>query len=138
MTKTALIVLGHRLKDDGSISDILRKRLDITKQGVKIFLPDIIITSGGVANKKALISEAFKMKEMLVSEGLDEKMIIIEDKSKSTFDNALYSVKICKDNNINRIIVVTSIDHYNHSLSSIFSSCLKDYKTELIFYTNNY
>ncbi len=73
MTKTALIVLGHRLKDDGSISDILRKRLDLTKQGVKIFLPDIIITSGGVANKKALISEAFKMKEILVSEGLDEK-----------------------------------------------------------------
>ncbi len=67
-----------------------------------------------------------------------KKMIITEDKSKSTFDNALYSVKICKDNNINRIIVVTSIYHYNHSLSSIFSSCLKDYKTELIFYTNNY
>ncbi len=138
MTKTALIVLGHRLKDDGSISDILRKRLDLTKQAFKIFSPDIIITSGGVANKKALFSEASKMKEILVSEDINEKMIITEDKSKSTSDNALYSTKICKDNNINRIIVVTSIDHYNHSLCSIFSSCLNDYKTELIFYTNNY
>lgn len=137
MTKCALIVLGKRLNDDGSMSLILKKRLDLTKNAISIFRPDFVIVSGGIANKKAGISEAMVMKTSLINDGVEEAKIILEDTSKSTIENALYAIPLALNRGVNRIVVVTSIDHYDHNLSKIFAGAIKNNKVELIFYTKN-
>ena len=53
-----LVVLGNRLNDDGSMSELMRERLNLTLQIEKRLAPQIIVLSGGVANKKANVAEA--------------------------------------------------------------------------------
>lgn len=138
MTNTAIITLGNRLNDNGSISEILKKRLELTIEAITIFNPNYIVLSGGVANKKAKISEAEAMKEILIKDGIDENLIILENKSKTTYENAEYSIPIVIEKGVSRIVIVTSIDHYNHDLCQIFSKMIKNHSVELIFYTKNF
>ena len=88
------IILGNRMNDDGTISNTMKKRLDLTLELYNEYKPDKIIVSGGIANKVANISEASKMEEYLIEKGLDPELIIKEDNSMTTRENALYSVPI--------------------------------------------
>ena len=51
------IVLGNRMNDDGSLSKIMIKRLLLTLKFDKVYHPDLIITSGGIANELAGVAE---------------------------------------------------------------------------------
>ena len=137
MTKV-MIVLGNRLNDDASITSKMKERLDLTLKGYEVFSPTKIIVSGGVANKKAKISEAKAMQDYLVNNGISSNQIIMEDKSKSTVENALFSVPIALEFSPDVIIVVTSIDHYSHDIGKIFHSALGKKEIDLIFYTRNH
>ena len=86
------IILGNRMNDDGTISNTMKKRLDLTLELYNEYKPDKIIVSGGIANKVANISEASKMEEYLIEKGLDPELIIKEDNSMTTRENALYSL----------------------------------------------
>ena len=46
------IILGNRLNDDGSMTQILRSRLETALTIERLFSPDKIIVSGGVAQAK--------------------------------------------------------------------------------------
>ncbi len=105
------IILGYWLNDDGHIANRLKERLDM---GIKLYHdyhPDKIIVSGGVANKKAGVSEASQMKAYLVQNMIPEDIIIMEDKSQSTYENAKFSIPIAMEYNPDTIILCTSIEH---------------------------
>lgn len=105
------VILGNRLNDDGSMSEILQKRLAATLKLNELFAPSNIIVSGGVANTKAAISEAQVMREYLVSHGVDSDKIVVEDKSMTTKENAEFSVPIAAKLGATEILLCTSTDH---------------------------
>lgn len=133
-----MIVLGNRLKDDSSITHIMKEWLDLAIKGYEIFSPTQIIVSGGVANKKAKISEAKAMYDYLVNNGIPSNKIIMENKSKTTIENALFSIPIALELSPNAVIVVTSIDHYSHDICKVFHNALGKKEIDLIFYTKNH
>lgn len=134
------ITLGNRLNDDQSITKVMELRLQLTLQLYKDFDIDYIIVSGGVANKKAGVSEAAVMKQYLVKNGIPEEKIIEEGESMTTGENAKFSVKIAKDLKADTIIVCTTIEHMTRMVYNpvkLFSDQLGECDTKLMIYTNN-
>ena len=105
------IILGNRLNDDGSITEIMRKRLAATIRLNELFAPTKIILSGGVANPKAGMSEAQVMRDYLVKNGVDGDKLLLEDKSMTTKQNAEYSVPIAAKLGATEILLCTSTEH---------------------------
>ena len=134
------IVLGNRMRDDGSLSDIMVKRLNLALKCDQEYHPDYFIVSGGVADEVAGVSEASGMKKWLVSHGMPEEKIIMEDQSHTTRENAIFSVPIAKKYHPDTIIVITSSDHYevqSYSVVSLFNHEINDPKIISLYYTDN-
>lgn len=86
------IILGNKLKKNDNISSKLKKRLDI-------FLSEYdnksyVILSGGKIDSN--VSEAVKMKEYLLKNNINENKILLEEKSKETWENIIYSLELIK------------------------------------------
>ena len=134
------IVLGNRMNDDGSLSNIMIKRLNLTLKFDGLYHPDLIITSGGIANPIAGVAEGSAMKEWLIKHGIEERRIIAEVESHTTRENALFSVPIALQYHPDTIIVITSSDHYearSYSVVSIFNNAINNQSIDTIFYTNS-
>lgn len=134
-----MIILGNRINDDGTMTQIMKKRLDLSltlKNEIDI---DYIIVSGGYANEKVEASEADIMYDYLVQKGIDSSIIIKENKSLTTKENALYSVPLALAFKPSTISVVTSLDHYMYSYNivEIFSNLVDDETVNLLFFTNS-
>ncbi len=109
-TADTMIILGAGLNGD-QVSERLKLRLDKALEASKINQKMTIIVSGGQGSDE-LISEAEAMKHYLVKAGIDEKMIILEDKSTSTYENFLYSkTKTDKFEPSENVLIVTSDFH---------------------------
>lgn len=74
---------------------------------LKTHLP-IILTGGRVFNQEAF-SEV--VKKLLVSMGVDERYILVDNISKDTFENVEMIKKIAKENNYRRVIIVSDAMH---------------------------
>ena len=81
----------------------LQKRLNIP----------IIISFGSVYKDRN--AGAPIVKRFLMDLGVDESQIILEDKSKDTFENAKYSIEICEKRGFTLPILLTSAYHLKRS-----------------------
>lgn len=130
----ALVILGHRLLDDGSISETLKKRLNRALTAVDQIKPDVIIVSGGIANAIAGISEAQRMFQYLTEHGIPQEKIMLEEKSQSTAENAKYSAPILKSLGVREVYVLSSSEHLRRTFLNpirLFKSQLKDSNMEV-------
>lgn len=89
-------------------------------RGGEIFDPENpcpIILAGGMVNaNREGPSLARSMKELMHGRlGIDEKHLILEDKSRSTYENAVNSCDWLKKNNLNRVVLVTDATHLYRS-----------------------
>ena len=133
------VVLGYQLNLDGSMDRILVKRLEMALQLLKEEKIDKVICTGGRPRMEVSLSEAEVMYNYLVEHGVDPELIIKEEKSGSTFGNAKYSVPIAKQLGANKIIIVTTIEHftnYDYNPLKIFSEFINDDNIRLMIYTN--
>ena len=97
--KDFIIILGAKIKNDGSLTPLLTKK--------KI----IYVPSGGKGSDE-VIEEAKAIKEYLIERGIKEKQIVIEDKSTSTIENMKFSKnKIDKINKDAKISFATTNYH---------------------------
>ena len=111
-----VIVLGYKLNDDASMDDLLKKRLNLCLKLINEESYDKIIVSGGCPTPPGLdVSEADVMAEYLINNNVDKNMIIKEDKSLTTEENALYSVPIAKKLGAKKITVITTLDHMSRN-----------------------
>ena len=119
------VILGKRLNDDGSMKEELIKRIEL---GLKVFdesKSEYLVLCGGMPNKLAGKTEASQMNEYVVSKGFDSNKIIIEDKSKTTWGNAIYLKRLIKNNfDIEKVYLVSTAYHFERK----FGSCLKIFK----------
>lgn len=122
-----LVVLGNRMNDDGTMTELSVKRLNAAMRFAAAFGVDKIILSGGVANKKANRSEAAAMREYLLANGIAADRLVCEDKSLTTEENAEYSVPIAAKLGATEITVITSNEH----MSRNFLNPIKLFEKEL-------
>lgn len=121
-----IIVLGCKVKETEP-SLMLKRRLD-TAYGYLVENQEVIaIVSGGKGDDEQ-ISEAQCMKEYLVSKGISENRIIMEDKSTSTFENFKYSKQILQQHNLSTDSITVVTDGYHQLRASMIAKKL-DFKT---------
>ena len=134
------IILGYRLKDDGTMTKRLMKRCDLAMQYIDEFGLDKLIVSGGVANEHTNVSEAKRMKNYLVNKGMDPDFIIEEDRSMTTWDNMEFSMKIARDRgfDVNCVVVITTVDHYllSYNTVKICKEYINDKNINMVLYTD--
>lgn len=106
----AIIVLGHRLRDDCHPTSELLKRLDLGVEIFKKFNADKLILSGGMANPKAGITEAEVMREHAISNGIPPQKLILEKESLDTTGNAFFTKELIKGK-LDKLCLVTSCYH---------------------------
>ncbi len=89
-----IIVLGCGIKKDGTVTPLLRGRLDAAIRAWKAGDGQAkIITSGGQGPDE-VISEARSMANYLIEQGVPESSILLEDRSTTTEENLAYSQAI--------------------------------------------
>jgi len=105
-----IIVLGSGLRRDGRAGDALWRRslwgAEIYKQGYA----DAIICTGGIGGGQSR-SEAAVCRLILIEEGVPPEAIFIEEKSRSTEQNAIYAQEIMIEKGWTTSIVVTDSFH---------------------------
>ena len=114
--KDYVIILGSKIKEDGTLTPILQARVDkaiefAREQKEKSNKKIVFVPSGG-KGKDEIIAEAEAMKNYLIENGISPEDIIVEDESKNTYQNLKFSKqKIDEDNKDGKIIFSTTNYH---------------------------
>ena len=91
------VVLGFCLAPDGSMRDELIESLKVALSCASVY-PNarIVCTGGATATEDKTATEAGRMADWLIENGVAPERIIVEDKSLSTVQNAIYTFDILK------------------------------------------
>ena len=109
-----LVVLGFQLNPDGSMRDELTERLKVAKACADQYPRALIAcTGGGTAAANPEATEAGKMAEWLTENGVDPQRVIVEDRSKTTAQNAVFTLKILKEQypQVKQLAIISSDYH---------------------------
>ena len=114
--KDFIIILGCMIKKDGSLTPLLKARVDraieFSKMQKEKTNKDIIfVPSGGKGNDEP-IPESVAMKNYLLEQGINNKNILLEDKSTNTYQNIKYSSKLIKEKNDNPNIAFSTTNYH--------------------------
>jgi uncharacterized SAM-binding protein YcdF (DUF218 family) len=110
----AIIVLGAKLIGQEP-SIMLRLRLDAAVKLYNEGYAPTIIVSGAQGNDEE-ISEAASMKTYLLNCGINEKHILLEDKSFNTYQNLANCQRIMQENGFKTAIIVSNASHIRRAL----------------------
>ena len=105
------ILLGNRMYDDGTISDIMRARLQLAQKLLAEKKPDYMILSGGAPNKNTTVTEAEAMHDYLIAQGVSPEILLKEGDSKVTSQNAKNAVPLAIGLGADTIIICSSRWH---------------------------
>ena len=109
-----LVALGFQLNPDGTMRDELVERLRVLLAASAQYPNAVIVcTGGGTAADAPTATEAGRMAEWLVEQGVDPARIHVEDESVTTAQNAIYTFDILEEKcpQVKRIAVISSDYH---------------------------
>ncbi len=90
-----MVALGYQLNSDGTMKDELVGRLNVVKASAEKYPNALIVCTGGhTAYENREVSEAGRMAEWLIENGIAEQRIIVEDNSLTTAQNAAFSLEL--------------------------------------------
>lgn len=142
--KNIIVVLGNWMNDDGTMSATLKKRLALAIKAIAEFDPIYVVLTGGMANAKAGIAEATAMYNYLVSQGIDKDLLIVEDQSMSTEQNAIYTFRLIQDYDFDNLIIVSTVEHFYYyggmtyfNKAALNNSKIKAKNINIMIFTNN-
>ena len=109
-----MVVLGFQLNPDGSMKDELIERLKVALASADKY-PNafIVCTGGGTAAENASATEAGKMAEWLIDNRVDPQRVIVEDRSLTTAQNAIFTYQILTEQypQVKHLAIVSSDYH---------------------------
>ncbi len=143
--KDFVIILGSKINKDGSLTPLLKGRVDraisFGENQYKMTKKKITYMPSGGKGTDEVVSEALAMKNYLIQKGIDEKQIVIENKSTNTSENMKFSNK--KIENINKDAKISFATTSYHVFRSGVIACHENMdcegmgsKTKWYFYTN--
>ena len=109
-----LVALGFQLKPDGTMRDELLERLQVLKRCAEKYPNALVVcTGGGTAAENKEATEAGVMAEWLAANGISRDRIIVEDQSKTTAQNAIFTLGILKEKypQVSQLAIVSSDYH---------------------------
>ncbi|MCX8123729.1 MAG: YdcF family protein [Spirochaetes bacterium] len=104
----AIVILGGGVYENGNFTEDSANRL-LAGYFLYTLINKPVILSGGSADFN--IQESYTMYSVLRHLQVPQKDIIIESKSRDTFDNAHYVAQICNRKNFTHVALVTSAYH---------------------------
>ena len=112
LNKDYMLILGCKIKNDGSLTPLLKGRVDraieFRNEQLKTTGKDLIFVPSGGKGKDEIISEAEAMKKYLLEQGIKEKNILVENKSKNTYENIKFSYKLINNKKANIVFSTTN------------------------------
>ena len=109
-----LVVLGFQLNPDGTIREELEQRLKVALAASRQYPQAFIVcTGGGTAAENPNATEAGRMAEWLVANGVDSSRILVENHSLTTAQNAVYTFDLLTEQypQVNQIAIISSDYH---------------------------
>ena len=109
-----IVALGFQLNPDGTMKDELVERLKVVKAGAEKYPNALIaVTGGGTASENKSATDSGKMAEWLIENGISADRVIVEDKSVTTAQNAIYTYDILSEKypQVKELAVVSSDYH---------------------------
>ena len=108
-----IVVMGYQLNKNGSMKPELTERLKVALKSAEKYPNALLLLSGGgTAENNSRATEAEKMAEWLVGNGLDPGRIIVENRSMSTVENAKCICEELKQYPGIREIAIVSSDYH--------------------------
>ncbi len=105
-----IVVLGSGLRSDGRAGPaLLRRSIHAAELWGQAYAP-VVICTGGVTMGRPR-SEAAACREVLIDNGVPEDAIYLDERSRSTEENALYTRDILNANGWGNVIVVSDAYH---------------------------
>ena len=101
--KDYILILGCQIKKDGSLTNLLKGRADRAIQFARMQKvssgKEIVFVPSGGQGSDEVTSEAEAISSYLISQGIPEERILVEDKSENTYANLKNSVKLIEERN---------------------------------------
>ena len=110
----AIVALGFQLAPDGSMRDELVQRLKVVLNSAEKYPRAMIVcTGGGTASENESVTEAGRMAEWLTEHGVAPERVIVEDKSRTTAQNAMFTLDILEKRHpqVRQLAIVSSDYH---------------------------
>ena len=108
------VVLGFQLAPDGSMREELIQRLTVALRCAEMYPNALIVcTGGGTAAGDETATEAGRMAEWLIEHGVAPRRVIVEDKSLTTAQNAIFTFDILAAGypQVKELVIVSSDYH---------------------------
>lgn len=139
-----VILLGGGIDKNGNIPEIVEKRVEKTAEYLLVNKDAICVVSGGQVHWSNF-AEAPALKESLISKGIEEHRIFIEDQALDTIQNLKYGAEVLSKNTgksaeeilNSKVVVVTSNFHLARALriaKRLGYSNVKGLGTKIVFY----
>ena len=109
-----LVALGFQLNPDGTMRDELVERLKVVLAASEQYPNALVVcTGGGTASGDPSATEAGRMAEWLLAHGVDSSRLIVEDRSLTTAQNAVFTFDILEERypRVSRLAVISSDYH---------------------------
>ena len=109
-----LVALGFQLNPDGTMREELVERLKVLLSASQQYPSAVIVcTGGGTAAEDPSATEAGKMAEWLQAQGVDSSRIIVEDRSVTTAQNAVFTFDLLSERcpQVRQIAIISSDYH---------------------------
>ena len=109
-----IVVLGFQLAPDGTMREELTERLRVALRCAEKYPNALVVcTGGGTAANEPSATEAGKMAKWLTENGLSPARVIVEDKSLTTAQNAIFTFDILEQRypQVTKLAIVSSDYH---------------------------
>ena len=109
-----LVVLGFQLNPDGTMREELTERLKAALAASEKYPEALIVcTGGGTAANDPSATEAGRMGEWLRAQGVDPARILVEDRSLTTAQNAIFTFAMLEESapQVRQIALISSDYH---------------------------
>src|SRR5687767_9398781 len=103
----AIVVLGCRVRPDGSPTSQLRRRVALAVALYETGAAPLLVLSGGGTP----VSEAQVMAGLARTAGVPEAALLYEGASRNTAENALNSARLLREMGLSRVLLVSSRTH---------------------------
>ena len=109
------VVLGNRVEPDGSLSPVLKGRVDRALELYRQGKVPRIMVSGGLGEHAGHYPEGLAMKQYLVARGVPEDRIVEDDHGENTYLTAKDLLPVADSLQVHSVIVVSSFYHITRS-----------------------